>query len=127
MGSFSVEPGRRSITESFDYAAEVLNQPGNVLIFFPQGNLESIHVRYIQMQHGIKEIAERIKGNCQLLWCSVILEYFEGVKPSITFDMLDCGTAKDFDMDLFQKNVNEFHQKAITKQIRYTDEPIQYN
>ncbi len=127
MGSFSVEPGRRSITESFDYAAEVLDQPGNLLLFFPQGKLESSHVRYIQMEHGLKEIAHKIKGDCQLIWCSTTLEYFESTKPTVYFDMLDCGTAADFDMDEFQKKVNDFHQASISKHIRYTDEHIQYH
>jgi len=127
MGSFSVEPGRRSINESFDYAAEVLGQPGNVLLFFPQGKLESSHIRNIQMEHGIKEIAHRIKGNCQLIWCSTTLEYFESIKPSITFDMLDCGTAVEFDMDIFQKKVNDFHRESISKHVRFTDEHIQYH
>jgi 1-acyl-sn-glycerol-3-phosphate acyltransferase len=127
MGSFSVEPGKRSITESFDYAAEVLEQPGNLLLFFPQGKLESSHVRYIKMEYGIKEIAHRIKGDCQLLWCSTTLEYFESTKPTVYFDMLDCGTAKDFDMDEFQKKVNDFHRASISKHMRYTDEHIKYH
>ncbi len=127
MGSFSVEPGKRSITESFDYAAEMLDEPGNILLFFPQGKLESCHVRTIQMEHGIKEIAKRVKGNCQLLWCSITFEYFESTKLSIYGDMLDCGTAQEFDMDVFQKNVNDFHRASLSKNIRFTDEKIQYN
>jgi hypothetical protein len=41
LGSFSVDPGKLSVNESLAYAAEILNEPGNLLLFFPQGNLES--------------------------------------------------------------------------------------
>ena len=124
MGSFSVEPGRRSIKESFDYAAEVLGQPGNVLLFFPQGKLESSHIRHIQMEHGIKEIAHRIKGNCQLIWCSTTLEYFESTKPSINYNMLDCGTNNDFNFDELKAKVNTYHLNTLNKYVRFTNKPI---
>jgi len=128
IGSFSVEPGRRSITESFDYAAEMLAEPGNLLMFFPQGKLESNHIRYIQMEHGIREIVHRIKGdNVQLLWCSTTIEYFESLKPSVCFDMMDCGTNRDFDFDQLQNKINSFHRQSIEKNIRYTNEHIEYH
>jgi hypothetical protein len=126
MGSFSVEPGKRSITESFDYAAEVLNEPGNLLLFFPQGELESCHIRYIKFDEGIYEIVTRIKGSCQLLWTSNIVEYFESIKPSIHFNMLDCGTNHEFDFEALKQKVNKHHQQAIERNIRYTKEPIKY-
>ena len=126
MGSFSVEPGKRSITESFEYAAEMLNKPGNLLMFFPQGELESCHIRHIKFDEGLYEIATRITGNCQLLWTSNIIEYFESIQPSVHFNMLDCGTVKEFDFEALKKKVNIFHREAIERTIRYTKEPIVY-
>jgi hypothetical protein len=123
MGSFSVDPGKRSITESFEYAAEVLSTPGNLLLFYPQGKLESCHIRHIKFETGIAEIVPKIKGNCQLLWSSNLVEYFESIKPSIYFNMEDCGTNHDFNFDTLQQKVNQFHREAIERNIRYTVEP----
>ncbi|RYD92930.1 MAG: glycerol acyltransferase, partial [Sphingobacteriales bacterium] len=89
IGSFSVEPGRKSIRESFEYAAEQLSTPGNLLLFFPQANLETCHIRHIHFEEGLYEIVTRIKGDCQLIWCSNIIEYFESTKPSVYMNMLD--------------------------------------
>jgi hypothetical protein len=122
LGSFSIEPGKYSVKESLSYAAEILNEPGNLLLYFPQGNLESVHIRTIEFQDGISEIVPQIKGNCQLLWSSNIGEYFESIKPSMYFNMLDCGTAEDFDFERMKQQVNLHHKKSIQQNIRFTKE-----
>jgi hypothetical protein len=121
-GSFSVEPGKVSIRESFAYAAEQLAEPGNLLLFFPQGNLESCHIRSIKFQEGIAEIIPLIKGNCQIIWTSNIIEYFESLSPSVYFNMLDCGTNHNFDFDTLKQQVNRHHLQSIKQNIRFTDE-----
>jgi hypothetical protein len=126
VGSFSVDPRKLSLHESFTYAAEMLSEPGNLLLFYPQANLESSHIRHIFFEEGLYEIVTQIKGNCQLIWSSNIMEYFESLKPTVYFDLLDCGTNHTFDFDALKRQVNTFHRKAIEKNIRYTDEPIEY-
>jgi len=127
IGSFSIDPGKRSIGKSFDYAAEILSEPGNLLLFYPQGKLESLYTRFIKFDEGLYEIVPRIKGDCQLIWSSTTIEFFESVRPTIDSQMLDCGTNHDFDFESLKKKVNEFHLKAIQRNFRYTDEPITYD
>ncbi|HEY0669780.1 MAG TPA: lysophospholipid acyltransferase family protein [Sphingobacteriaceae bacterium] len=122
MGAFSIDPGRWTVDESLDYAAEMLSQPGNLLLFYPQGNLESSHIRTIQFKEGIAKIISRVNGDCQLIWSSNIIEYFESIKPSVYFEMLDCGTNHDFDFKILTNQVNAHHQAAIRKQFRFTNE-----
>lgn len=122
FGCFSIVPGTPSVNKSLDYAAELLNKPGNLLILYPQGNLESNHVRKIVMKDGINYIVPKIKGNCQLIWSSNIVEYFESLKPSVYFHMLDCGTNQTFDFAQVDNKINTFHQLSIQKHYRFTDE-----
>jgi hypothetical protein len=126
IGSFSIDPGKRSINESFDYIAEVLSEPGNLLLFYPQGKLESMHIRYIKFDEGLHEIVTRINGNCQLIWNSTNMEFFESVRPTVESTMLDCGTNHDFDFEALKTTVNEFHVKSIVRNFRFTEEPITY-
>ncbi|MDP9079350.1 MAG: glycerol acyltransferase [Bacteroidota bacterium] len=123
FGSFSVEPGRWSIKESLEYAAELLNTPGNILLFYPQAELESQHIRHIDFKDGIREIVNRINGDCQLIWSSNLTEYFESLKPSAYFNVLDCGTNHDFDFDTLKRNVNLHHFQSMKKLVRFTHEP----
>lgn len=120
-GSFSVSPGKISAGESVAFAAELLSTPGNVLVLYPQANLESCHVREIEMKDGINAIIPQIKGDCQIIWSSNLVEYFESLKPSMNFHMLDCGTNHDFDFEKLSKKINVFHKQSIQKQIRFTE------
>lgn len=122
VGSFSIDPGKRSIDESFDYAAKVLSKPGNVLLFYPQANLESNHIRHIHFEDGLNQIIPQIKGKCQLIWSSNIMEYFESTKPSLYYNLLDCGTNEDYDFDLLKQKVNLHHCKSIEQNFRFTVE-----
>lgn len=122
-GSFSVEPGKWSIKESLEYAAELMNTPGNILLFFPQAELESHHIRHIEFKDGIYEIVKRIKGDCQLVWSSNLTEYFESTKPSTYFNVLDCGDNHNFNFEALKQNVNAHHLQSMRKTVRFTDEP----
>ncbi|HEY2583134.1 MAG TPA: 1-acyl-sn-glycerol-3-phosphate acyltransferase [Mucilaginibacter sp.] len=123
IGAFSIVPGSPSMEESLSYAAEILSEPGNLLLYYPQGNLESAHIRHIEFKDGLSHIVPKIEGNCQLIWCSVVMEYFESTKPSVYFNMLDCGTNHDFDFETLKEKVNKHHLQAIKNNIRFTKEP----
>ena len=122
FGCFSIVPHSKSSIESLSYAAEILNKPGNVLIMFPQGNLESQYVRHIEVKDGINHILTMVKGKCQLIWSSNLIEYFESLKPSVYFHLLDCGNNNQFDFDELKSKINAHHQQAIQKQFRFTTE-----
>ncbi|RZK48168.1 MAG: glycerol acyltransferase [Pedobacter sp.] len=120
VGSFSVDPGKLSLPASFSYAAEILSKPGNMLLFYPQGNLESLHIRKIHFEDGINQIIPQVQGPCQIIWTSNIVEYFEGIRPTITCNLLDCGLISDYDMDSLEKKINLHHQNALDAEIRFT-------
>lgn len=122
LGCFSIAPGTDTVDESLNYAAEILSKPGNLLLLYPQGKLESNHVRKMDLKPGITQMVPRIQGDCQLIWSSNLIDYFESLKPSVYMHMLDCGTNHEFNFDTFTVAVNEHHRAAIQKQIRFTVE-----
>ncbi|WP_442794329.1 1-acyl-sn-glycerol-3-phosphate acyltransferase [Pelobium manganitolerans] len=122
LGCFSVSPGKANVNQSLDYAAQKLNEPGNVVIMFPQGNLESCHVRKIETKEGINHIISNTKNNCQLIWSSNLVEYFESTKPSVYFHPLDCGTNTGFEFEKLKQQINKHHQQALKSQLRFTFE-----
>ncbi len=122
IGCFSIDPGKRSIEETFDYTSELLAIPGNVVVVYPQGNMESTHIRTIHFGDGLNQIVPQIKGKCQLLWSSNIMEYFESTKPSLQYNLLDCGTNEDYDFETLKEKVNLHHKASIEKNFRFTEE-----
>ena len=122
IGCFSIDPGKRSIEETFAYTTTLLAKPGNVVVIYPQGNMESTHIRHIHFGDGLNQILPQVNGKCQLLWSSNILEYFESTKPSLHYNLLDCGTNEEYNFEVLKQKVNQHHRASIEKNFRFTEE-----
>jgi len=72
------------MVESLNYAAELLHDPKNLVLMFPQGKLHSNFVEQINFEKGIMRIIERSGGNFQLVFAATFIQYFRSKKPSIT-------------------------------------------
>ena len=70
--------------ESLNYAAELLNDPKNLVLIFPQGKLHSNFVERVIFEKGLMKIIERAGANFQLVYAATFIQYFRSKKPSIT-------------------------------------------
>ena len=122
IGCYSIDPGKRTIEETFEYTSALLAKPDNVVVIYPQGNMESNYIRHIHFEDGLNQIIPQIKGNCQLVWSSNIIEYFESTKPSLHYNLLACGTNKDYDFEMLKQKVNIHHRASIEQNFRFTVE-----
>lgn len=117
MGGFSINRQSKEVISSLNYAAGLLNKPQNLVTVFPQGALVSNHTEEIQIERGIGHIVKKIKGDCQIIYYSAFVEYFESLKPSIYFHLLDCGTNHDFDFDRVSAQISAHHRQALKDQV----------
>jgi hypothetical protein len=84
VGAFSVKKDSRSIIQSLDYAAELLNDPANLVLMFPQGKLYANFVTNINFEKGVMRIIDKAAGNFQLIFASTFIQYFKHKKPTAT-------------------------------------------
>lgn len=84
IGAFSVSKNSRDIIHSLDYAAELLNQPGNMLLMFPQGKLYANFVTTVNFEKGILRIIKKAEGKFQLLFAATFIQYFKHKKAIAT-------------------------------------------
>lgn len=117
VGGFSINKKSKEVISSLQYAAQLLNEPKNLVTVFPQGALESNHTNEINIERGIEYIVKKIKGNCQIIYYSAFIEYFESLKPSVYFHFLNCGTNHNFDHEKVKVLINEHHKKALKEQV----------
>ncbi|RYE29373.1 MAG: glycerol acyltransferase [Sphingobacteriaceae bacterium] len=117
LGSFSINRTSRDMFKSMQYAANQLDNPDNTVVVFPQGALESNHCQEIKLERGISYLIKNIKGDCQLIYASALIDYFESFKPTAYFHLLDCGTNHDFDFENLQQQINNFQLQALQNQI----------
>ncbi len=83
-GAFSVKKNSRDILESINYAATLLDDPGNLVLLYPQGKLYSNFVNHIRFEKGITKIIKQAKGNFQLVFTASFIQYFKNPKPTVT-------------------------------------------
>ena len=117
FGAFSLKKGTRGMVESLAYTAKMLNDPENLVVVFPQGELCSNHITHIHVEPGIQRIIKQIKGPCQIVYQCTLIDYFESLKPSAYIHLYDCGVAGEVPFDELVKNINRFHQQALKDQV----------
>ena len=117
FGGFSIEKGTREMVRSLQYAAGLLNDPQNLVVVFPQGELISNHATEVSIERGIDRLIKNIKGPCQVVYSCVLIDYFESLKPSAYIHLFNCGVAGEVPFDDLVKNINTFHRQALKNQV----------
>ena len=96
-GAFSVNKNSRDMLQSLEYAAELLKDPKNLVLIFPQGKLYSNFVNDIHFEKGISKITEKAEGKFQLLFAATFVQYLKHKKATATVYLkVDPGEVKSF-------------------------------
>jgi len=115
LGAFSIAPTSKGMLESLRFATEVIKQPNNLLVFYPQGKLYSQHHMALEFQKGIERIVEQ-SDTFRLLMCANLIDYYAYPKPSITIHLQEYERLQDFSLTQFQLTYNLFLKQSIHKQ-----------
>lgn len=116
LGAYSLPKGSREMITSLNYTAELLNDEQNLVTLFPQGALRSNHMENIGVEKGIGRIIQQVKNPCQVIYASVLIDYFESIKPSAYIRLHHCGTSLDLDINQLSSNIQSFHRQDLDKQ-----------
>jgi 1-acyl-sn-glycerol-3-phosphate acyltransferase len=120
-GAFSINKKSKDIIESLDYAAQLLKDPGNLVLIFPQGKLYSNFITEVEFEKGIIKVMKQAAGNFQLILATSFIEHFENKKPSAYIYLKAAnpnGLNKIDDLQqAYQQHYNYAHQQQtqITK------------
>lgn len=116
LGAFSVNPDNRTVLESLAFAGELLNNPDNLVLIFPQGKLHSSYIHKIEFQKGLVKIIEASNNCFQFLFAAAFTDYFEHKKPTLQI-YLNTQPAKQLtDFLAFEAAYNQHFQNALSKQ-----------
>jgi len=83
-GAFSVRKNTKDVLLSLDYAAELLNDPDNLVLIFPQGQLHPNFTEHIHFEIGVQRIIDKAKDKFQLVFAASFIQYFKHTKPRAT-------------------------------------------
>lgn len=82
-GVYSVKKQSRSIIDSLNFTAKLLEEPGNMVQFFPQGMIESQHITAHQFEKGISYVLRHTRQEFHMVFTVALVDYFSDRKPSL--------------------------------------------
>jgi 1-acyl-sn-glycerol-3-phosphate acyltransferase len=120
-GGYSVKKGSRSVIETIDYTAQLLDDKNNLVLIFPQGEIKSIYLREIKFEKGLEYILKRSSGNFQMVFIAFLIDYFSEKKPSLYIYLKEY----DFqvsDVKTIESDYNIFYNYCMSENIRKASE-----
>jgi 1-acyl-sn-glycerol-3-phosphate acyltransferase len=116
LGSFSVKKNSRSAIETLEYAGNLLNNPENLVLIFPQGRLYSGHVDEVQFQKGLINLINSSNRKFQYIFASSFADYFQNRKPVLTCYLQDWEGAEFTSLQLIKSAYNKHYETSRQKQ-----------
>jgi 1-acyl-sn-glycerol-3-phosphate acyltransferase len=115
MGAFSIEKSSRAMIESLDYAAELLQDPQNLVLIFPQGKLYSNFSDEVSFEKGLVKVMKQAAGKFQYVFAATFIEYFQHKKPTINVYVQNSDTESMQVADV-QQQYQHHYQSAKQRQ-----------
>lgn len=120
LGAFSIQKNTKSLMESLSYAGELLNQPDNLLLIFPQGKLHSLHSKVVDFEKGVLRIIDASKKNFSYVFATIITDYFSQRKPKLTIALENWKAPEIVDLALLKSAYNKHYKDTLTQQSEIT-------
>lgn len=83
-GAFSVRKGSRHAVQSLRYTVRLLADPQNLVLLFPQGEIQSLYTAPFRFQKGLGFILKRAPENIQLIFNVNLIDYLSDKRPSLS-------------------------------------------
>jgi 1-acyl-sn-glycerol-3-phosphate acyltransferase len=116
-GGYSVKKGSRSIIETLEYTIQLLKDKNNMVLLFPQGEIQSLYTQTIHFENGIGNIMKKVSGPVQVIFLVNLVEYFSNPKPGLYLYLKEY-TGKDFTTENLEKEYNYFYVNCISEDLR---------
>jgi 1-acyl-sn-glycerol-3-phosphate acyltransferase len=115
-GGYSVKKGSRSIIETLDYTAQLLTDKKNMVLLFPQGEIQSLYTRTIHFEKGIGHILKKVKNEVQIIFLVNLIDYFSRSKPGL-YMYFNEFAGNDVTAENLQKEYNHFYEFCIAQNL----------
>ena len=87
LGAFSISKNSRDMIQSLNYAAQLLHDPANLVLIFPQGKLYSNFIQQPVAESGLVRIIEQAGNNFQFVLAAGFTECLNHKKPAININL----------------------------------------
>lgn len=116
VGAYSIKKNSRSAMESISYTVSLLESPTNMVLLFPQGEIQSKYWYPVVFEKGWFKILEKAKNPIQIVFVASLIDYFSNRKPLINMYLQEYPYRKGFSFDHLYNSFNEHLLNSINKQ-----------
>lgn len=117
-GGFSVNKKSRSIIETLNYTTELLSDKENMVLVFPQGEIQSQHNQSFHFEKGLERIIKDKRDKIQIVFLANLVDYFSNRKPGIYFHLQEHNNIVN-DMADLQQQYNLFYVQSVERQMQF--------
>ena len=118
MGAFSIKKNSRDVITSLNFAASLLNDPGNLVLIYPQGKLYSNFSDKIVFEKGLTKIIEQARNRLQIIFAVTFVENFKHKKPLVNVYLKNQAVTDN--ADVLQNAYQQFYNSAKDRQTQIT-------
>jgi len=115
-GAFSVQKNSRDIIESLNYSVEILSDPKNVLLLFPQGEIQSLYTTYFRFESGLNYLLRNLETDIQLVFNVNLVDYLSNKKPELKVYFKTYTLRSDSTLKRIESDFNVFAKECKLQQ-----------
>ncbi|TAJ09174.1 hypothetical protein DMA11_20585 [Marinilabiliaceae bacterium JC017] len=113
-GGFSIKKGSRSALETIKHTTDLLQDSHNLVLLFPQGEIQSMHPIRFQFKKGVETILRRTNKPVQILFIANLVEYFSHPRPTLFMYLKEYQT-DGIQPDHLETAFNRFFEQCVTE------------
>lgn len=83
-GAFSIRKSSREALQSLSYASSLLEEPSNMVLIYPQGQLHSLYNSDFHFQRGLGRLIGGREGKLHLILSANMIDYWDHPRPSLS-------------------------------------------
>lgn len=114
-GAFSIRKNSKSIIDSIQYSRDLLHDPQNLIVLFPQGIIHSMYENSISFEKGITKIL-RGKDDVSVYLFAAFIDYLENKKPTLYLYVEKNKTAASLNHSLLENAYIHFYTACYENQ-----------
>lgn len=107
-GAFSVQKNSRDLIRSLQYSLDLLADKNNLLLIFPQGEIQSSHTDYLFFESGLEYLLKHTENHIQLIFNINLTDYFSDKKPALTIYLKKYVPETPINLQTIEADFNQF-------------------
>ncbi|MGM0497993.1 MAG: lysophospholipid acyltransferase family protein [Bacteroidota bacterium] len=116
-GVFSIKKKTRDVVDSLNYTKELLTNPQNMVVIYPQGEIESLYHYPLQFEKGISSVMGKMQPeNIQVVFLATLVDYFSHRKPTLTLALADYNAEQFASIKNMEDAYNQHLKNMIEQQ-----------